>query len=302
MSEASENEWFGGTGWGAGATLGRAILTTAAPSARIHGGLPRHACCRRGNLSGGAMAEPLIETQAVTRDYWLGAHVVHALREVSVTIEAGELVAIMGPSGSGKSTLMSILGCLDIPTSGRYLLEGRDVSQLDDDALARIRNAKIGFVFQQFNLLPRMSAVANVELPLIYGDQPPGEQRRRALAKLEAVGLGDRAHHRPAQLSGGQQQRVAIARALVNDPVLFLADEPTGNLDTRTSVEVMAILQGLNRDGITIALVTHEEDIARYTRRVLHFRDGELVEDEPIPSPIDARAVLAAGARTLAGA
>ncbi len=247
------------------------------------------------------MAEPVIETQGLTKDYWLGAHVVHALRGISVTIEAGELVAIMGPSGSGKSTFMSILGCLDTPSAGRYLLEGDDVSQLDDDALARIRNAKIGFVFQQFNLLPRMSAVANVELPLIYSDHAPGEQRRKAHAKLDAVGLGDRAGHRPAQLSGGQQQRVAIARALVNDPVLFLADEPTGNLDTRTSVDIMAILQQLNRSGITIVLVTHEEDIARYTRRNLHFRDGELISDEPVSRPIDARTVLATGARTLAG-
>ena len=241
------------------------------------------------------MAEPVIETQNLAKDYWLGAHVVHALRGVTVTIGAGELVAVMGPSGSGKSTLMSILGCLDIPTAGRYLLEGHDVSQLDDDALSRIRNGKIGFVFQQFNLIPRMSALANVELPLIYSDRPADEQRRAALAKLEAVGLGDRVHHRPAQLSGGEQQRVAIARALINDPILFLADEPTGNLDTRTSVEIMAILQALNRGGITIMLVTHEEDIARYARRILHFRDGELVEDEPVPAPNDARTVLARG-------
>ena len=246
-----------------------------------------------------AMAEPVIETRDLSKDYWLGAHVVHALRGVSLTVDAAELVAIMGPSGSGKSTLMSILGCLDTPSGGRYLLQGHDVSQLDDDALARIRNTRIGFVFQQFNLMPRMSALANVELPLIYSDRPDGEHRRAALSKLEAVGLGDRAHHRPAQLSGGQQQRVAIARALVNDPILFLADEPTGNLDTRTSVEIMAILQSLNRNSITILLVTHEEDIARYARRILHFRDGELVEDEPVPSPIDARAVLASGARTL---
>jgi putative ABC transport system ATP-binding protein len=245
------------------------------------------------------MAEPVIEIQDLSKDYWLGAHVVHALHGVSLTVEAGELVAIMGPSGSGKSTLMTILGCLDTATSGRYLLEGHDVSRLDDDALARIRNSKIGFVFQQFNLMPRMSALANVELPLIYSDRPAREQRRTAMSKLEAVGLSDRASHRPAQLSGGQQQRVAIARALVNDPILFLADEPTGNLDTRTSVEIMAILQALNRNGITILLVTHEEDIARYARRILHFRDGELVQDEPVPAPIDARTVLAAGARAL---
>jgi putative ABC transport system ATP-binding protein len=186
------------------------------------------------------------------------------------------------------------------PTSGRYLLEGRDVSRLPDDALARIRNAKIGFVFQQFNLMPRMRALGNVELPLVYSDRPAREQRRAAMSKLEAVGLAHRADHRPAQLSGGEQQRVAIARALVNDPILFLADEPTGNLDTRTSVEIMAILQALNRSGITIVLVTHEEDIARYARRILYFRDGELIEDAPVPAPIDARTVLASGARALA--
>jgi putative ABC transport system ATP-binding protein len=226
------------------------------------------------------MAEPVIETQRVSKDYAMGAHVVHALREVSVTIEAGEMVAVMGASGSGKSTFMNILGCLDIPTAGRYLLQGRDVSQLSDDDLAAIRSAKIGFVFQQFNLLPRLTALGNVQLPLLYSGRPPDEQRRRAQARLREVGLGERSHHRPAELSGGQQQRVAIARALVNDPVLFLADEPTGNLDTRTSLEIMAILESLNRRGITIVLVTHEEDIARHARRVLRFRDGELIGDE----------------------
>ena len=247
------------------------------------------------------MAEPVIEIQDLSKDYWLGAHVVHALRRVSLTIEPGELVAIMGPSGSGKSTLMSILGCLDIASAGRYLLEGRDVSRLDDDELARVRNTKIGFVFQLFNLLPRMSALANVALPLVYGDQPARAQRDRALAKLAEVGLSGRAAHRPAQLSGGEQQRVAIARALVNDPVLLLADEPTGNLDTKASVEIMAVLQALNQRGITIVLVTHEDDIARYTRRILRFRDGELVDDEPIAAPADARAVLAAGRRSPGG-
>jgi putative ABC transport system ATP-binding protein len=206
------------------------------------------------------------------------------------------MVAIMGPSGSGKSTFMNILGCLDTPSAGRYLLEGRDVSNLDDDELATLRNRKIGFVFQQFNLLPRMSALANVALPMLYTGLPREEQRGRAQAKLDAVGLGNRAGHRPAQLSGGQQQRVAIARALVNDPVLFLADEPTGNLDTRTSVEIMAILQALNRDGITIILVTHEADIARHARRILRFRDGFLIADEPVVAPVDARDLLAAPA------
>jgi putative ABC transport system ATP-binding protein len=242
---------------------------------------------------------PAVRAVDLVKIYGSGEMSVTALAGVTLDFPRGQFTAIMGPSGSGKSTLMSILGCIDTPTAGRYLLEGHDVSELDDDALARIRNAKIGFVFQQFNLMPRMSAIANVQLPLIYSERAPRQQREIALAKLTAVGLGDRANHRPAQLSGGQQQRVAIARALVNDPVLFLADEPTGNLDTRTSVEIMAIFQTLNRSGITIVLVTHEDDIARYARRVLRFRDGELIDDEAISAPIDARAVLAAGARTL---
>jgi putative ABC transport system ATP-binding protein len=239
-----------------------------------------------------AMGTPLIETQDLVKDYPLGTQIVHALRGVSVAIQSGEMVAVMGPSGSGKSTFMTILGCLDSPTAGRYLLDGHDVSGLDDDLLARIRNQHIGFVFQQFNLLPRVTALTNVELPLLYGDAVAYERHARARAKLDAVGLGSRAHHRPAQLSGGEQQRVAIARALVNDPVLLLADEPTGNLDTRTSVEIMAILQDLHRSGLTIVLVTHEPDIALHAQRILRFRDGQLIGDEAVADPLDARTVL----------
>jgi putative ABC transport system ATP-binding protein len=233
---------------------------------------------------------PLIDVQELHKEYPLGDHVVHALRGVSVTIAAGEMVAVMGPSGSGKSTFMTILGCLDTPTAGRYLLDGRDVSSLDDDELAGIRSRRIGFVFQQFNLLPRITAQANVELPLLYAEVDGRERRERARGKLEVVGLAARAAHRPAQLSGGEQQRVAIARALVNDPILLLADEPTGNLDTRTSGEIMAVLQALHRTGLTIVLVTHEPDIAQYAQRILSFRDGMLVGDEPVPDRRQARA------------
>jgi putative ABC transport system ATP-binding protein len=234
----------------------------------------------------------LISTEGLVKDYQLGTQVVHALQGVSVTIQAGEMVTVMGPSGSGKSTFMTILGCLDTPTAGRYFLEGRDVSDLDDDELSSIRNQRIGFVFQQFNLLPRMSALSNVELPLLYSDVPAGERRGKAQRSLVAVNLEGREGHRPSQLSGGQQQRVAIARALVNDPSLLLADEPTGNLDTRTSVEIMAVLQKLHRSGLTIVLVTHEPDIAQYAQRILTFRDGLLVDDVPVQDRLDARAVL----------
>lgn len=237
---------------------------------------------------------PIIATQGVAKDYVLGSHVVHALRGVTVAIEPGEFVAVMGPSGSGKSTFMNLLGCLDTPTSGRYFLDGRDVAGLDRDELARMRNAKIGFVFQQFNLLPRTSALENVELPLLYSDLPVRERRGRARDKLAAVGLTDREHHHPSQLSGGQQQRVAIARALVNQPSVVLADEPTGNLDSRTSIEILALLQRLNREGLTIVLVTHEADIATYAGRVLVFRDGRLLSDERRVVPEDAAAALAA--------
>jgi putative ABC transport system ATP-binding protein len=239
------------------------------------------------------MAPVLIETEGLVKDYRVGTQVVHALRGVSTKIEVGEFVAVMGASGSGKSTFMNMLGCLDTPTGGRYLFEGEDVSRFNRDRLAMIRNTKIGFVFQTFNLLPRTSALENVELPLLYNGPLTGGRRPKARAKLEAVGLAAREHHHPAQLSGGQQQRVAIARALINDPVLLLADEPTGNLDSRTSVEIMALFQNLNRSGITIVLVTHEPDIARHARRILTFRDGRLIGDEPVAERTDAARLLA---------
>jgi len=236
----------------------------------------------------------LIETRQLTKVYHLGETEVRALAGVSIDVAEGEFVAVMGPSGSGKSTFMNLVGCLDVPTSGEYRFNGEDVAGLSPDALAGIRNRSIGFVFQQFNLLPRTSALANVELPLLYGGVPPAERRERAQRTLEQVGLANRADHHPAQLSGGQQQRVAIARALVNDPKLILADEPTGALDSMTSLEVMALLQQLNRDnGITIVLVTHEHDVAKFTSRLLTFRDGKLVSDTRNP-PADAAAALAA--------
>jgi putative ABC transport system ATP-binding protein len=220
------------------------------------------------------------------RTFAMGDTAVHALREVSLTIARGEFVAIMGASGSGKSTLMNLLGCLDQPTGGDYCLDGIQVSRLDRRQLADIRNQKIGFVFQGFNLLPRTSALENVELPLLYDRSGRiADPRRQALAVLDQVGLGDRVHHEPARLSGGQQQRVAIARALVNNPAILLADEPTGNLDTRTSVEILAVFQGLNARGMTVLLVTHEPDIACYAKRIIELRDGRVVRDEPVAAP-----------------
>jgi putative ABC transport system ATP-binding protein len=239
----------------------------------------------------------LIRIEALRKDYVVGDLTVPALRGVDLDLDRGSFVAVVGASGSGKSTLMNILGLLDQPTSGSYFLAGQDVSILDRDQRAAIRNRTIGFVFQSFNLLPRTSAIENVELPLLYNGShlPSAERHRRARSLLQAVGLGDREHHTPAQLSGGQQQRVAIARALVNEPELILADEPTGNLDSRTSVEIMEILQRLNREReLTVVLITHEADIAEYAERVVAFRDGRVVRDEPVARRRDAAAEILA--------
>lgn len=225
------------------------------------------------------MAESII-LKDVVKTYWMGDTVVHALDGISLTVETGEFTAIMGPSGSGKSTLMNIIGCLDRPTSGSYLLDGAEVATLDDDQLALTRNKKIGFVFQSFNLLARMSALQNVALPMTYAGMERKKRLEKAQQALERVGLGDRMHHKPTELSGGQRQRVAIARSLVNEPTIILADEPTGNLDTKSGDEIMAIFCELNLQGRTVVLVTHEPEIAAYTRRIVHFRDGKIVDDE----------------------
>ena len=225
------------------------------------------------------MADRVVETVDLSRDYRVGPHTVHALAGLSLTIRHGEFVSVMGPSGSGKSTCMHLLGCLDTASSGRYLFDGEDVSRLSRDELAATRNRKVGFVFQSFNLLPRATALRNVELPLMYGSCSRGERRDRARAALEAVSLSHRADHRPTQLSGGEMQRVAIARALVNDPILLLADEPTGALDTRTGGEILALFQRLNEGGLTVIVVTHDPDVAKFADRILHFRDGRMIGD-----------------------
>ena len=235
------------------------------------------------------MSDLIIRTEGLTKDYVLGAETVHAVRGVDLEIRRGEFVAVMGPSGSGKSTLMNMIGCLDTPTGGRYWLNGQLVSELSDDRLARVRNKEIGFVFQTFNLLPRATALHNVELPLIYAGVGSKERRRRAEEKLELVGLSDRIDHKPPEMSGGQRQRVAIARALVNEPALLLADEPTGNLDSVTSGDIMGQLAALNGHGQTIVLVTHEHDIAEYARRQVHLKDGVIERDflnEPVGSAV----------------
>jgi putative ABC transport system ATP-binding protein len=231
----------------------------------------------------GNPAAPVIRVRDLVKVYGRGENAVAALRGVSFDIVRGEMIAIMGASGSGKSTLMNIIGCLDRPTSGQYELGGEDVSRLGPEQLAEIRNRRLGFVFQSFNLLARTSALENVEIPLVYASGNGRDMRARALHCLELVGLKDRAHHQPNQLSGGQQQRVAVARALVNEPDLLLADEPTGNLDTRTSMEIMHVLQDLNAGGMTVVLITHETDIAHYAKRTIVLRDGRIVEDRPIP-------------------
>jgi putative ABC transport system ATP-binding protein len=236
---------------------------------------------------------PLLSLDSIAKVYRMGDVEVRALSGVSLRIEQGEFVAVMGSSGSGKSTLMNIIGCLDRPSSGRYLLAGREVSKLDRNALAEIRNQTIGFVFQSFNLLARTSALENVELPLLYAGVGGKARRKRATEALSRVGLGDRLHHHPNQMSGGQQQRVAVARAIVAQPKIILADEPTGNLDSRTSVEIMALFQKLNRDsGMSIIVVTHEHDIAEYSNRIIRFKDGHVISDESVRNPRDAQQEL----------
>lgn len=238
------------------------------------------------------MSEPVIKIRDLKKTYKMGSLEVNALNGVSFDIHPNEYIAIMGPSGSGKSTLMNMIGCLDTPTKGTYILNGNDVSKLDDSELAQARNREIGFVFQTFNLLPRTDCLSNVELPLIYAGMKTKERRERATETLQKVGLGDRIDHKPNELSGGQRQRVAIARALVNNPSILLADEPTGNLDTKTGEEIMQLFEGLFRNGNTIIVVTHEQEIADHARRIIRLRDGVIETDQPVETPVLANADL----------
>lgn len=253
-----------------------------------------------GSVSSASSAPPpaptgpaLIQVTELRKEYHMGNTIVRALRGVTLDVHRGELVAVMGPSGSGKSTFMNVVGCLDQPTSGSYKLNGVEVASMNPNALADVRGRELGFVFQSFHLLPKMDALSNVMLPMLYGGVPAGVRRQRALAALRAVGLGERSHHLPKEMSGGQQQRTAIARALANNPSVILADEPTGALDSRTSVEIMAILQRLNRRGATIVIVTHEPDIARHCTRIVVFKDGAVLNDQQVAEPVSADAVLA---------
>lgn len=232
--------------------------------------------------------EPIIRLSNIARTYKIGSEIIHALRSVTLEIHKNEYVALMGPSGSGKSTLMNVLGCLDTPSNGEYILNGISVARMLDNQLAEVRNKEIGFVFQTFNLLPRSTALENVALPLVYAGAPKAERQRRAMEVLEQVGLKDRVHHKPNELSGGQRQRVAVARALVNRPAIILADEPTGNLDSKTSIEIMGLFEEIHRNGNTIILVTHEEDIARHAHRIVRLKDGLIESDMPNPDPVRA--------------
>ena len=227
-----------------------------------------------------ASGKPIITMTGITKVYSVGGEEVRALDGANLTIREGEFVSIIGPSGSGKSTLMNIIGCLDVADSGEYILDGQSIEQYSEEELAKIRNKKIGFIFQNFNLLPRLSALLNVALPLVYAGVPEPERLKRAQEILASVGLGDRVHHKPTEMSGGQRQRVAIARALINQPAIIMADEPTGNLDTKSSYEIMDIFRSLNDDGKTVVMVTHEPDIAEMTKRIIHMRDGKVVQDE----------------------
>ena len=257
----------------------RRIRPLVARAVAVPGERPGELCSGREGKAG-RPAPPVIQLREATRTYELGSIKVRALRAVTLRIERGDFVAIMGSSGSGKSTLMNLLGCLDAPTEGRYLLDGVDAAQMDEDDLADLRNRKIGFVFQSFNLVPRTSALANVELPLSYAGMKGPERRRRAERALASVGMSDRLHHQPSELSGGQQQRVAVARAIVTNPSLILADEPTGNLDSRSTAEVLAIFSRLNEERRTVVLITHEPDVAERAKRIIRLSDGQIVEDQ----------------------